>query len=95
MAATVGRIRRRDDRAIHRPTARGRHDLTLREKLDRALSQQQGEVDRLTNVAKEDLPRAQATLTQLQQLSDMLEKNPTVEQGYAALKTLGIKLDTE
>lgn len=69
--------------------------MTLREKLNIALSQQQGEVDRLTNVAKEDLPKAQAILAQLVQLSDMLEKNPTVEQGYAALKTLGIKLDTE
>lgn len=67
---------------------------TLREKLDGALAAQQSEIDRLTNVLKEDLPKAQQTLTQLQALSDQLMKNPDVEAGYAVLKTLGIALDT-
>lgn len=67
---------------------------TLREKLDAAIVSQQGEVERLTNVAKADLPKAQAVLTQLQGLSDQLTKNPDVEAGYAVLKTLGIPLDS-
>lgn len=67
---------------------------TLREKLDTAIASQQGEVDRLVNVAKQDLPKAQATLSQLQGLSDQLTKNPDVEAGYAVLKTLGIPLDS-
>jgi hypothetical protein len=68
---------------------------TLREKLDAAITQQQGEVDRLVEVAKVDLPKARAVLQQLSALSDQLEKNPDVESGYAALKALGVKLDTE
>lgn len=68
---------------------------TLREKLDTALTAQQSEVDRLLEVAKVDLPKARQTLAQLQALSDQLTKNPDVEAGYAVLKTLGIKLDTE
>lgn len=68
---------------------------TLRDKLDAAIARQQGEVDRLTNVAKADLPIAAKALAQLQALADQLSKNPDVEAGYAALKTLGIKLDTE
>lgn len=68
---------------------------TLREKLETAIAHQQGEVDRLINVAKADLPKAQAVLVHLQALLGQLEKNPDVEAGYAALKTLGVKLDTE
>lgn len=67
---------------------------TLRDKLDAAIARQQSEVDRLTNVAKEDLPKASKVLAQLQALSDQLSKNPDVEAGYAALKTLGITLDS-
>lgn len=68
--------------------------MTLREKLDAAIAAQQGEVDRMVDVAKAELPKAQATLQQLQTLAAQLEKNPDVEAGYAALKTLGIALDT-
>lgn len=67
---------------------------TLREKLDAAIAAQQGEVDRMIDVAKAELPKAQAILAQLQALSDQLMKNPDVEAGYAVLKTLGITLDT-
>jgi hypothetical protein len=66
---------------------------TLREKIDAAIASQQGEVERLANVAKIELPAAQMQLRQLRALADQLEKTPEVEAGYAALKTLGIKLD--
>lgn len=68
---------------------------TLREKLDAAIAAQQGEVDRMVDVAKIELPKAQAVLDQLRGLSAQLEKNPDVEAGYVALKALGVKLDTE
>lgn len=68
---------------------------TLREKLSAAIKQQQGEVDRMIDVAKVELPKARAALQQLEALSAQLEKNPDVEAGYATLKTLGVKLDTE
>lgn len=69
--------------------------VTLREKLDAAIASQQGEVDRMVDVAKKELPKAQAVLAQLQGLAGQLDKNPDVEAGYAALKALGVKLDTE
>lgn len=49
----------------------------------------------MIDVAKVELPKAQAVLAQLQGMSAQLEKNPDVEEGYAALRALGVKLDTE
>lgn len=68
---------------------------TLRDKLVAAIATQQGEVDRLLNVAKEDLPKAQTVLAELQGLLGQLDKNPDVEAGYAAIRGLGIKLDID
>lgn len=68
---------------------------TLREKLDAAIQQQQGEVDRLSNVAKADLPAARAVLKQLAAVRDQVDKTPDLEASFTTLKALGVKLDTE
>ncbi len=68
---------------------------TLSEKLVLAIAAQQGEVTRMTDVAKSDLPLAQARLRQLQGLLDQVKANPDIEAGYAVAKNLGIRLDSE
>lgn len=65
--------------------------MTLAEKLDKAISQQQAEVDRLVAVAKEDLPKAQAKLAELQAMAKQVTKE--LEGAYVTCKALGIRLD--
>lgn len=68
---------------------------TLREKLDAAITVQQREVERLATVAKEDLQAARERLRLLKDAVQQLDLNPEAEAGYAVLKALGVKLDTE
>ncbi len=64
---------------------------TLTEKLQAAIDTQRGDVERLVNVAKVDLPAAQARLATL---DGMLKRiTPELEESYVAVKKLGIKFD--
>lgn len=69
--------------------------MTLQQKLQEAIDRQHNEIQRLSSVVNDELPKATLRLKQLEGLLNDLVKNPIVEQGYAAVRALGISLDTD
>ena len=65
--------------------------MTLGEKLSKAITAQQAEVDRLTTATTVDLAAARSKLQTLQQMA--LRVTPQVEQVITVAKAAGIRLD--
>lgn len=65
--------------------------MTVAEKLTRAIAAQQTEVDRLVDVAKTQLPAANARLTELTKMLGRL--TPNIEEIVTVCHAAGIRLD--